>query len=137
RLSTTAIIRSCRWPRCIWPRCSCWLTWESTFCMVLSIRESSRINLPPIAEADVTVRRRRPWHALRRNPIGLAGFVIVIAVVLVALIGPVLWSVNYSDQVFRRLQPPGVQNPMGTDNLGRDVFSRVIHGAQVSLQVAS
>jgi peptide/nickel transport system permease protein len=105
--------------------------------MALSIRESSRTSAPPIAEADVTVRRRRPWRALRHNPIGLAGFIIVIAVALVALIGPVLWSVNYSDQVFRRLQSPNVQNPMGTDNLGRDVFSRVIHGAQVSLQVAS
>ena len=91
----------------------------------------------PVAEADVTPRRRRPWRALLRNPIGLAGFIIVMAVVVVALIGPLLWPVNYSDQVFRRLQPPSTQNPMGTDNLGRDVFSRVIHGAQVSLQVAS
>ena len=105
--------------------------------MALSIRESSRTDVPPIAEADVTVRRRRTWRALRRNPIGLAGSIIVIAVVVVALIGPLLWPVNYSDQVFRRLQPPSMQNPMGTDNLGRDVLSRVIHGAQVSLQVAS
>jgi peptide/nickel transport system permease protein len=105
--------------------------------MALSIRESSSISTPPIAVAEVTVRRRHLWHALRRNPIGLSGFIIVIAVVMVALIGPLLWSVNYSDQVFRRLQAPSLQNPMGTDNLGRDVFSRVIHGAQVSLQVAS
>lgn len=105
--------------------------------MALSIRESSNISAAPTAVADVTVRRRRTWRALLRNPIGLAGFIIVIAVVLVALIGPLLWPVNYSDQVFRRLQPPSTQNPMGTDNLGRDVFSRVIHGAQVSLQVAS
>jgi peptide/nickel transport system permease protein len=45
--------------------------------------------------------------------------------------------VDYSDQSFRRLMPPGIQNPMGTDNLGRDQLSRIIHGAQVSLQVAS
>jgi peptide/nickel transport system permease protein len=105
--------------------------------MVLSTRESSSTNPPQLAAVDVSVRRRRPWRALRRNPIGLAGFIIVIAVVVTALIGPVVWSVNYSDQVFRRLQAPSVQNPMGTDNLGRDVLSRVIHGAQVSLQVAS
>jgi len=105
--------------------------------MALSIRESSKVDVPPIAEADVAVRRRRTWRALRRNPIGLAGSIIVIAVVVVALIGPLLWPVNYSDQGFRRLQPPSMQNPMGTDNLGRDVLSRVIHGAQVSLHVAS
>jgi peptide/nickel transport system permease protein len=104
--------------------------------MALSIRESSSTSLRSIAQAPV-VRRRRTWHSLRRNPIGLAGVVIVVAVVVVALLGPFLWSVDYSDQIFRRLQPPGIQNPMGTDNLGRDVFSRVIHGAQVSLQVAS
>jgi peptide/nickel transport system permease protein len=83
------------------------------------------------------MRRRRPWRALWRNPIGLAGFIIVIAVVVVALIGPLLWTIDYSDQGYRRLQAPSMQNPMGTDNLGRDVLSRVIHGAQVSLQVAS
>jgi peptide/nickel transport system permease protein len=105
--------------------------------MALSIRDSSRTDAPPIAVADVTVRRRRPWRALLRNPIGLAGFIIVTSVMVVALIGPLLWPVNYSDQAYRRLQPPSMQNPMGTDNLGRDVFSRVIHGAQVSLQVAS
>jgi peptide/nickel transport system permease protein len=105
--------------------------------MALSIRESSSTSLPPVTAGAATVRKRRAWRALRHNPIGLAGFIIVVAVVVVALVGPLLWSVNYSDQVFRRLQPPRVQNPMGTDNLGRDVFSRVIHGAQVSLQVAS
>jgi len=105
--------------------------------MVLSTRESSRASAPLTAAVDVSVWRRRPWRALHRNPIGLAGFVIVITVVVVALVGPLVWSITYSDQLFRRLQPPSMQNPMGTDNLGRDVFSRVIHGAQVSLQVAS
>jgi peptide/nickel transport system permease protein len=105
--------------------------------MALSIHESNSISAPPIGVAEVTVRRRRTWRALRRNPIGLAGLIIVIAVVAVALTGPLLWSVDYSDQGYRRLQPPSMQNPMGTDNLGRDVLSRVIHGAQVSLQVAS
>ena len=83
---------------------------------------------------------RRRWQfirSLRRNPIGLVGFAIVGCVVLIAIVGPRLWSVDYSDQSFRRLLAPSLQNPMGTDNLGRDVFSRAIHGAQVSLQVAS
>jgi peptide/nickel transport system permease protein len=74
---------------------------------------------------------------MRRNPIGVTGLTIVCMVVLVAIAGPVVWAVDYSDQSFRRLLPPSISNPMGTDNLGRDVLSRVIHGAQVSLQVAS
>src|SRR5579859_4846905 len=74
---------------------------------------------------------------MRRNPIGVTGLAIVCLVVLVASVGPVVWAVDYSDQSFRRLVPPSLANPMGTDNLGRDVLSRVIHGAQVSLQVAA
>jgi peptide/nickel transport system permease protein len=109
--------------------------------MALSIRESSSAELLPPSTArspgDQGARRSRTWRALRRNPIGLAGVVIIGAVIVIAIVGPLLWSVDYSDQSFRRLQPPSMQNPMGTDNLGRDVFSRVIHGAQVSLQVAS
>jgi peptide/nickel transport system permease protein len=109
--------------------------------MALSIRESSsastlRPAAPSAAAAD-TRRRSHVMHSLWRNPIGLVGMAIVATVVLVALVGPVLWAVDYSDQSFRRLLPPSTANPMGTDNLGRDVFSRVIHGAQVSLQVAA
>ncbi|MBV9325750.1 MAG: ABC transporter permease [Chloroflexi bacterium] len=108
--------------------------------MALSIRESSSADLLPPSAAQPAVRgarRWQTWYSLRRNPIGLAGLVIIGAVIVVAVLGPVLWSTEYSDQAFRRLQPPSTQNPMGTDNLGRDVLARVIHGAQVSLQVAS
>src|SRR6266568_4643003 len=105
--------------------------------MALSIRVSSSTELPPPTVAPAQSRRWQTLYAVRRNPIGLVGFAIVGSVLLIALIGPVLWSVDYSDQSFRRLLPPNLQNPMGTDNLRRDVLARVIHGAQVSLQVAS
>lgn len=72
---------------------------------------------------------------LRRNPIGLLGVAIVLATVLTALLGPQVWRVNYADQVAFRLLAPNAVHPLGTDTLGRDELSRVIHGAQVSLQV--
>jgi peptide/nickel transport system permease protein len=109
--------------------------------MALLIRASSSAEAP---RTGLDVRGgsppRKRWQllrALRRNPIGLVGFTIVASVILIAIVGPTLWSVDYSDQSFRRLVAPSLQNPMGTDNLGRDVLSRAIHGAQVSLQVAS
>jgi peptide/nickel transport system permease protein len=105
--------------------------------MALSTRESSSTSLQQPTAARAGARRWQTLRVLRRNPIGLVGVVIVIGVVVVALIGPAIWRVDYSDQIFRRLQPPSLQNPMGTDNLGRDVLARVIHGAQVSLQVAA
>jgi peptide/nickel transport system permease protein len=72
---------------------------------------------------------------LRRNPIGLLGMAIVFATVMVALLGPRVWRINYADQVASRLLAPDAVHPLGTDTLGRDELSRVIHGAQVSLQV--
>jgi peptide/nickel transport system permease protein len=107
--------------------------------MALSIRGSSSTSFAAESLVAETSRRQRSqvWHSLRRNPVGLIGLAIVLTVIVVALVGPVLWKVDYSDQSFKRLLPPSAANPMGTDNLGRDAFSRVIHGAQVSLQVAS
>ncbi|MBV8718776.1 MAG: ABC transporter permease [Chloroflexi bacterium] len=105
--------------------------------MALSIRVSSSTELPAPHAVALASRRWQTLRALRRNPIGLVGFAIVGGILLIALIGPTLWAVDYSDQSFRRLLAPSLQNPMGTDNLGRDVFARVIHGAQVSLEVAS
>jgi peptide/nickel transport system permease protein len=80
-------------------------------------------------------RRGQVVRALLHNPIGMVGVAIVGLVILVALVGPRVWTIEYSDQSFPRLLPPSLTNPMGTDNLGRDVFSRVSHGAQVSLQI--
>jgi peptide/nickel transport system permease protein len=99
-------------------------------------RSSASAQLSPPVE---TSRRQRSqvWRSLRRNPVGLIGLAIVLTVIVVALVGPALWRVDYFDQSFKRLLPPSAANPMGTDNLGRDALSRVIHGAQVSLQVAS
>src|SRR5579859_6560391 len=109
--------------------------------MALSIRGSSSTSLAgivsPSAVAGPDRRRSQVLLSLAHNPIGLVGVGIVGVVILVALVGPSLWRIDYSDQSFQRLLAPAVAHPMGTDNLGRDVFSRVIHGAQVSLQVAS
>ena len=70
-----------------------------------------------------------------RNPIGLAGAFIVLFNVLVALFGPYVWRVDPDELVSLRFEPPSWAHPMGTDELGRDTLARIIHGAQVSLQV--
>jgi peptide/nickel transport system permease protein len=72
-----------------------------------------------------------------RNPLGAVGAAVLVLVVLSAVLGPVLWPVSYSAQDYTRLMPPSPLNPLGTDELGRDVLSRLIHGAQVSLQVGA
>ena len=85
-------------------------------------------------------RAARPWvwaQAARvgRNTIGVAGAAIILATVVVALFGSLAWSTDYASQASRRLLAPSAGHPLGTDELGRDELSRIIHGAQVSLQV--
>lgn len=69
----------------------------------------------------------------------LVGLVIILSVVIIAIIGP--WIAPYPGDVvashlLRRLKPPSAAFPFGTDNLGRDLLSRVILGARGALEVA-
>jgi len=97
------------------------------------VERTTVLPLAPMgAEAPVRARLAR---LARHNPIGLIGLAIVAAVVLVALAAPAIAPVSPTAQNARRLQPPSAANLMGTDESGRDVFSRVIYGSQISLYV--
>jgi ABC-type dipeptide/oligopeptide/nickel transport system permease subunit len=82
------------------------------------------------------------WHRLRRDPFALLGAAIILALILVAALAPVLapHDPTYQDYVGGLTvegSPIGhsSQHILGTDNLGRDVLSRLIYGARVSLVV--
>lgn len=80
--------------------------------------------------------RWRPYAGrVRRNVIGATGAAIILATVLCAFIGPLAWRTDYASQAARRLLAPTAAHPLGTDELGRDELSRIVHGTQVSLQV--
>jgi peptide/nickel transport system permease protein len=77
-------------------------------------------------------------RALGRSRSTLVGGTIVVAIVLVAIFAPLLAPYDPQEiEVSRRLVGPAAAHPFGTDNLGRDILSRVIHGARVSLTVGS
>lgn len=87
--------------------------------------------------------RRRPLARLARHKSGLAGAVVLLLIVLLALLANVISDLNPSAiSLTARLQPPlstdrtDVFHLLGTDALGRDLFSRMLHGARVSLLVA-
>ncbi|MDQ3161286.1 MAG: ABC transporter permease [Actinomycetota bacterium] len=82
-------------------------------------------------------RSRLAFLGKWRNPIGLIGAGILVFNVLVALFGGLVWRVGPDEQFADRLLPPSWDNPLGTDELGRDTLARIIHGAQVSLQVGA
>jgi len=76
------------------------------------------------------------WKRFKRNGLAVAGGVIVFALFFVAVFAPVLSPYN-PDAIDRHnvLMSPGLQHPLGTDDLGRDVLSRMIWGARISLAV--
>jgi peptide/nickel transport system permease protein len=79
--------------------------------------------------------RRAGRFAKWKNPIGIAGAIIVGFNLFVALFGKYLWTIDPNELVATRLEDPSWAHPLGTDELGRDTLARIIHGAQVSLQV--
>lgn len=79
---------------------------------------------------------RRVWNRLWKNPSGLIGMCIIAVFVMVALFGPMVVSRDPNvPALSARLKPPSPEHPFGTDQLGRDILSRVVHGASISLQV--
>lgn len=84
---------------------------------------------------------RSPSHGMRfvrRNPTLVIGALVLLTLVLIALAAPWLAThdpVRISPRT--RLRPPSLEHWFGTDHLGRDLFSRVIYGTRVSLQVGS
>ena len=71
------------------------------------------------------------WRGVRRNTLTVIGFVIVTIFLLMALVGPLVVPYSYSDQnIEQRLQPPSEDHIFGTDEFGRDVFSRIIVGSR-------
>lgn len=76
------------------------------------------------------------WLRFRKNRGGVAGLFIIVAVILTALLAPFLAPLEYTQQdLFRSLTPPGEEFPLGSDEYGRDILSRIIYGSRVSLQV--
>ena len=91
-----------------------------------------------MSEAQVGGRR---WRRFRRNPTAAVGLAIVVIVILAALLAP--WISPHPTHVgaivnFRdRHQPPSLRYWFGTDNVGRDIFTRVLFGYRISLILAA
>ncbi|RIA01273.1 ABC transporter permease [Cereibacter sphaeroides] len=80
----------------------------------------------------------RTWLALRANRLAMVGLGLVLALIAVAILAP--WIAPHDpivggDLRTDRLLPPSWAHPMGTDDLARDILSRVIHGSRLTLMV--
>jgi peptide/nickel transport system permease protein len=76
------------------------------------------------------------WRLVREKPLGAFGGVLVLVLMLCAVFAHWIAPYPYDEtNVRQRLKPPSAQYYLGTDNLGRDVFSRIIYGARISVTV--
>jgi peptide/nickel transport system permease protein len=75
------------------------------------------------------------WRRFRRDPVALGALVVILLLIAMALLAPwVAPQDPYKGMALRRLRPPGTEGyPLGSDELGRDMLSRLIHGARLSL----
>jgi peptide/nickel transport system permease protein len=82
------------------------------------------------------VALQRVWNFTKRKPLGAVGGLIVLGLLIMAVFAPWIAPYKYDETIAgARMKAPGTQFWMGTDNLGRDVFSRVVYGASVSVTV--
>lgn len=100
--------------------------------------------LAEIAEAAVGAVERRPGYRLRRlglllrrQPLGTFGLLVVVVLILAAILAP--WISPYDPieanmSVLR--ESPSLSHPLGTDQMGRDILSRIIYGARLSVGVS-
>jgi peptide/nickel transport system permease protein len=81
-------------------------------------------------------KRVSTWARLRRSPGAMIGLVLIVLLLLTALTADFIASQGIDDQDLRKgLLSPCREFPLGTDEFGRDMLSRIIHGSRVSLQV--
>jgi len=96
-----------------------------------SVAPSNYVLLTP---TQLAVRR------FRRNPLAVVGLFIVLLFIAVGVLAPVISPFPYDKtNLFKTWSPPGAlpENPLGTDDLGRDILSRLIWGARTSLIVCA
>lgn len=79
---------------------------------------------------------RDAWHRLRRNRLAVAGGVVIIVLSLLCVIGPWLSPYDYDGtNLNNTFSPPSADHWLGTDQLGRDLFTRLMVGGRISLMV--
>jgi peptide/nickel transport system permease protein len=107
--------------------------------MASSTRESATNDVWSVGRAGLPAAEsewRRVWRQLSRHRLAIVGLWLLVVLILVSAFAPALSPYERDRTSLReRLQPPSSSHWMGTDELGRDVFTRVLHGGRISLGV--
>ncbi|MCD5978894.1 ABC transporter permease [Pseudomonas phytophila] len=104
--------------------------------MTTSQATSMAAAVPASSLAALTGSAARMMRFLLRNPMTLAGLIVISVLMIVALFAPWIASHDPLQQdLTRALQAPGAAHWFGTDEYGRDVFSRLVHGSRITLYI--
>lgn len=103
--------------------------------MIFSSFHNWALNETPSSPSQASWGRRyRIWLNLKSNPLAMIGLFIILLFVFIAIFAPWLAPYNPSTQdLGNRLAAPSAQHWFGTDELGRDIFSRILYGGRVTL----
>jgi len=94
----------------------------------------------PLAATAVRARHVSPtheaWRRFCRHKMAVVSLVLLLTMVVLVVFGPLLWKVAINEIDFgARLKGPSLAHPFGTDDLGQDIFARMLYGGRISLAV--
>jgi peptide/nickel transport system permease protein len=103
----------------------------------MSVAQETGAGIGRFRSDNTVLARARKWCArfARTQPLGTACFFVVVLLIVLAAIGPSIAPHDPASPEFTRLERPSGTNWFGTDELGRDIFTRVLYGARVSIVV--
>lgn len=102
------------------------------------MRQGLTVGLERRERIPLSIRWKRLGATARRNPAGAVSLAVILCIAFVAIAAP--WLAPYDPAAFSigpRLAKPSLAHPFGTDNLGRDMFSRIIAGTRMALMVSA
>lgn len=89
-----------------------------------------------VKKRKITSLGQEAFRRLMRNKLAILGIVILAIYIIMALFADAICPYDYAEQhLDKAFQEPSSEFLLGTDNLGRDMFSRIVHGARVSLMI--
>ena len=98
--------------------------------------EGSKIPKSYSEDSEGSSLWRDAWIRLRANRLATLSLFFFIFIAILTIIGPEIITTSYEEQNLNNtFDKPGIKHPFGTDNLGRDLFARVLHGGRISLAV--
>ena len=108
----------------------------TTAASTTSVETLERVPNEPAVGAQTSRRTGSLWARLARNRLSIVALAVLIALHVLVFVGPFAWTVSpEKTSALDALLPPGPGHPLGTDDLGRDELSRLLHGGQVTLVV--